>query len=135
MQLNSYLIFNGQCEAAFHFYQQTLGGKIEAMIPHRRHTGRKPRRRGVGPVEIMHARLTVGASTLMGSDAPPERYRTRPRAAGSISASTIRRRPSASFRLWPKTGSIYMPLEKTFRATRFGMLVDRFGIPWMLNCE
>ena len=64
MQLNSYLTFNGNCEEAFHFYQQVLGGKIEAMIAHagtpaEAHT----------PVEwrdkIMHARLNVGSSTLM----------------------------------------------------------------------
>ncbi len=73
MQLNSYLLFNGQCEAAFQFYEKGLGGKIEAMIPH---TG-TPAEQQV-PAEwrskIMHARLTIGEHVLMGSDAPPERF-------------------------------------------------------------
>ena len=102
MQLNSYLIFNGQCEAAFHFYQQSLGGKIEAMMPHAG-TPAESHVPAEWPVKIMHARLTVGASTLMGSDAPPERYE--PAKGFSVNIGvTIRRRPSASFRLWPKTG-------------------------------
>ncbi len=133
MQLNSYLIFNGQCEAAFHFYQQTLGGKIEAMIPH----AGTPAESHV-PAEwaskIMHARLTVGASTLMGSDAPPERYEP----AKGCSVNIGVHDPAEAERIFQtlaENGSIYMPLEKTFWATRFGMLVDRFGIPWMLNCE
>ena len=74
MQLNPYLTFNGQCEAAFKFYERCLGGKIEAMMPH----AGTPAEEHV-PVEwrdkIMHARLAVGDGVLMGSDAPPERLR------------------------------------------------------------
>src|SRR5712664_3008892 len=70
MQLNTYLTFNGQCEAAFKFYEQCLGGKIVAMITHAGSPAE-----GHVPTEwrdkIMHARLTVGDSVLMGSDAPP----------------------------------------------------------------
>src|SRR5947209_3042488 len=73
MQLNPYLTFNGQCEAAFKFYEKCLGGKIEAMLTHEG----TPAEQDV-PSEwrkkILHARLTVGDQALMGSDAPPERY-------------------------------------------------------------
>jgi PhnB protein len=73
MQVNSYLLFNGQCENAFKFYAQGLGGKIEAMIPHEG----TPAADGV-PAEwrdkILHARLTIGDQVLMGSDAPPARF-------------------------------------------------------------
>jgi len=72
MQLISYLTFNGQCEAAFKFYEQCLGGKIEAMIAH---AGTPVEEHG--PPEfrdkIMHARLNVGGAVLMGSDAPADR--------------------------------------------------------------
>jgi len=72
MQLNPYLTFNGQCEAAFKFYEKVLGGKIEAM-PY----GDSPMADQVPPEwrsKIMHARLSVGDEILMGSDAPPDRY-------------------------------------------------------------
>src|SRR5438552_12080611 len=73
MQLNPYLTFNGQCEAAFKFYEKCLGGKIEAMLTHEgtpaeQHVPSEWRKK------ILHARLTVGDEVLMGSDAPPERY-------------------------------------------------------------
>src|SRR2546422_983396 len=70
MQLNSYLFFNGQCETAFKFYEQCLGGKIAAMLTH----AGTPAEENVPPEwrnKILHARLTVGDSVLMGSDAPP----------------------------------------------------------------
>src|SRR5512135_1650651 len=73
MQLNPYLMFNGQCAAAFKFYERCLGGKIEMMLTH----GESPAAEQV-PAEwrtkIIHARLVVGDKVLMGSDAPPERY-------------------------------------------------------------
>jgi len=73
MQLNSYLFFNGQCEAAFKFYEQCLGGKIDAMLTH---AGTPAE--GQVPAnwrdKIMHARLVVGDEVLMGSDAPPEHF-------------------------------------------------------------
>jgi PhnB protein len=73
MQLNPYLTFKGQCEAAFKFYEKVLGGKIEAMIPHEgtpaaEHVPTEWRNK------IMHARLVLGDKILMGSDAPPEHY-------------------------------------------------------------
>jgi PhnB protein len=71
MQLNPYLVFNGNCEAAFKFYEKVLGGKIEAMLPHEG----TPAAEHVPPEwrnKIMHARLSVGDKVLMGSDAPPD---------------------------------------------------------------
>src|SRR5207247_6347550 len=73
MQLNPYLLFNGQCEAAFKFYERCLDGKILMMLTH----GEAPIAEQVAPEmrnTIMHARLAVGDQTLMGSDAPPGRY-------------------------------------------------------------
>ena len=81
MQLNTYLVFNGQCEAAFKFYEQVLGGKIAAMFTH----AGTPAAEHVPPEwlnKIMHVRLKVGDSVLMGSDAPPDRYKTAERLFG-----------------------------------------------------
>ena len=74
MQLNSYLLFNGRCEEAFKFYEKCLEGKITAMLPHEG----TPAASRVPPEwlkKILHARLTVGDAVLMGSDAPPGRYK------------------------------------------------------------
>jgi PhnB protein len=133
MQLNPYLTFNGQCEAAFKFYEQCLGGKIEAMMPH----AGTPAEKHV-PVEwrdkIMHARLAVGDGVLMGSDAPPERYE-KPR---GFSVSLQIKDPAQAeraFHALAEGGAVQMPIQPTFWAARFGMLVDRFGTPWMINCD
>jgi len=133
MQLNPYLNFNGQCQAAFKFYAQVLGGKIEAMIPH----AGTPAEEHV-PAEwhdkIMHARMTVGDTVLMASDSPPEHYKE---PKGFSVALHIKDPADAErvFHALAKNGSVQMPIQQTFWAVRFGMLVDQFGIPWMVNCE
>jgi len=133
LQLNPYLIFNGQCEAAFKFYEKCLGGKIEATMTH----GDSPMSQQV-PEEwrkkIMHARMTVGDVVLMGSDAPPDHYQ----APQGFSLSIGAKDPAEAERIFnelAQNGKVQMPLQKTFWAVRFGMVVDRFGIPWMVNCE
>jgi PhnB protein len=84
--------------------------------------------------KIMHARLEVGDEALMGSDAPPDRYQ-RPR---GITVSLQTNDPAEAERIFSalaEGGTVNMPLQETFWAIRFGMLVDRYGIPWMVNCE
>jgi PhnB protein len=133
MQLNPYLTFNGQCEAAFKFYERCLGGKIEAMIPHagtpaEQHVPQEWRKK------ILHARLTVGGEVLMGSDAPPDRYEE----PKGFSVSLQIKEPADAERIFAalaENGVVRMPLQQTFWAARFGMLVDRFGTPWMINCD
>ena len=133
MQLNPYLTFKGQCEAAFTFYEQCLGGKIVAMVPHEG----SPMADKVSAdwrKKIMHARMTVGDKVLMGSDAPPDHYQE----PKGISVTLGIEEPAEAERVFhalAKNGTVQMPIQKTFWATRFGMLVDQFGIPWMINCE
>lgn len=133
MQLNPYLLFNGQCEAAFKFYEKVLGGKIEAMLPHEG----TPAAEHVPPEwrkKILHARLSVGDEVLMGSDAPPDRYEAMKGFSVTIGVND----PNEAERIFhalAEKGSVRMPIEKTFWAERFGMLVDQFGTPWMINCE
>jgi PhnB protein len=128
-----YLLFEDQCEAAFKFYEQCLGGKIEAMITH----GNSPIADQV-PVErhnlILHARLAVGDEVLMGSDSPPEHYEKPQGFSVSLDIDT----PTEAeriFRTLAEKGTVRLPLQQTFWAASFGMLVDQFGIPWMINCE
>ncbi len=133
MQMNPYLFFSGQCEAAFKFYEKCLGGKIEAMLTH---VGTPAE--GQVPAEwrnkILHARLAVGKDVLMGSDAPPGRQE-RPQGFSVSFAVSDPAEAERIFHALAENGSVRMPIQKTFWAERFGMLVDRFGIPWMINCE
>jgi PhnB protein len=133
MQVNTYLYFDGQCEAAFKFYEKLLGGKIVAMMPH---TG-TPAENTV-PAEwrnkIIHARMEIGDQVLMGSDAPPPHQQLPQGFSVNIGVSD----PAEAeriFRALEENGKVKVPFAETFWARRFGMLVDRFGIPWMVNCE
>jgi PhnB protein len=133
MQTNTYLLFNGQCEEAFKFYAQTLGGKIEAMMTN----AGTPAEEFV-PAEwrdkVLHASMTVGDQVIMASDAPPGRY-DKPQ---GFSVNLSIKDPAEAERVFnalAQGGTIQMPFGETFWAAGFGMAVDRFGIPWMVNCE
>ncbi len=133
MQLNPYFHFNGDCEVAFKFYEQVLGGKIESLISHEGMPGASQL-----PAEwrskIMHARMIIGEQAIMGMDAPPERYQKPQGFHASISLAE----PAEAERIFhalAEGGIQTMPIQETFWSVRFGMLVDRFGIPWMINCE
>jgi len=133
MQVNPYLFFNGNCEEAFKFYEKALGGKIEGMMTH----GASPMAQHVPPNwqnKIIHARFVVGGQVLMGSDAPPDHY-NQPKGF-SVSLS-VKQTADAEriFQALAEKGKVEMPIQETFWAVRFGLLVDRFGIPWMINCE
>lgn len=132
MQLTPYLNFNGQCEAAFKFYEQCLGGKIVAMMTY----GSTPAAEHTSPEShdrIIHARLLVGEAVLMGSDSPPEYFE----APKGMYVSLHIDDPAEAERIFhalAEGGAVRMPIEETFWAVRFGMVTDRFGTPWMINC-
>jgi PhnB protein len=133
MNLNPYLFFAGNCEAAFKFYERVLGGKIEAMIPHEgspaaEHVPSEWRSK------IMHARLVVGEVILMGSDSPPEHHHAMQGFSVMLGVDKVAD-AERIFHALAENGTIRMSLDKTFWAERFGMLVDQFGTPWMINCE
>jgi PhnB protein len=133
MQLNPYLAFNGQCEEAFKFYEQCLGGKIAMMMRY----GESPMAEQTPAAarnNIAHARLVLGDKVLMGSDRPPGREG----ATQGFHVSLGPDDPAEAERIFnalAEGGRVDMPIQQTFWAARFGMLVDRFGIPWMVNCE
>ena len=133
MQLSPYLNFNGQCEAAFKFYAQCLGGTIVTMAPY----AGTPMADQVPPEwrhKIIHASLTAGDHRLMGCDSPPGHY-DKPK---GISVTLGIKEPAEAERIFKAlaaNGTVSMPLQQTFWSVCFGMLVDQFGIPWMINCE
>jgi PhnB protein len=133
MEMSPYLSFNGQCEAAFKFYERCLGAKIESMLTH----GQSPMADQVAPDwrdRIIHARLLVGGKVLMGSDNPPEHYEE-PKGISLTLTIVDPKEADRVFNELSAGGTVRMPIQETFWAVRFGMLVDRFGIPWMVNCE
>ena len=129
--LSPYLFYDSNCEAAFKFYEKTLGGKIEMML-----------RNEEGPPEmaspperkhkIMHARMTIDGQVLMASDAPPEHFH---KPQGYSVSLTVKDPAEAErkFKALAEGGSVNMPFGKTFFSKGFGMCSDQFGIPWMVN--
>jgi PhnB protein len=132
MQLSTNLTFNGQCEAAFKFYEKCLGGKIQIMM----RWGDSPMGDQV-PSEwrdkILHTSLIVGESALLGADAPPDQYE-QPKGFSVTIGLDDSAEAERVFNALAENGTVQMPLQETFWAARFGMVVDRFGIPWMVNC-
>lgn len=133
MQLNPYLIFNGDCAEAFKFYEQTLGGQIESQMTF----AGSPAAEHV-PAEfadkVLHATMKIEGQTIMASDAPPGKYE-RPTGISVAIGLNDRDRGERIFNALAENGRVEMPFQKTFWASGFGMCVDRFGIPWMVNCE
>jgi PhnB protein len=134
MHFNPYLSFNGNCAEAFKFYEQVFNGKIDAMMTY----GEIPE--GAGPPvdaeaknRIMHAHMTIGDTILMGADSPPEYYQKPQGTSVSINV-TDTAEAERIYHALEDGAQITMPLQETFWAPRFGMLVDRFGTPWMINC-
>ena len=133
MELSPYLIFNGNCEAAFRLYEQLLGGRIELMM----RNGESPMANETPPElkdKILHVRMLVRGQALMGSDAPPGRFEKPQGAWVSLSVDSTSEAERV-FKALADGGSTVMPLEKTFWAEAFGMVTDKFGIKWMINCE
>jgi len=133
MQVNAYLSFNGQCEAAFKLYEELLGGQIGDIF---RYAGTPLADQVPSDWQdkVMHATLTIGGQMLMGGDVAPDSYEA---PKGFSMSIHIKGATEAEriFRELSQGGKVGMPLEKTFWADRFGMVVDRFGIPWLINCE
>jgi PhnB protein len=133
MNMAPYLSFNGDCEAAFQLYQTVLNGKIGELF---RYDG-SPMEKQV-PSDwknrIMHGSIIIGGQSLMGADSPPGQYE---KPQGFSLALNIRSAVEGEqmFGALAEGGKIIVPIEKTFWAERFGMVIDRFGIPWAINCE
>jgi PhnB protein len=136
MKLNSYLFFNGQCKDAFKFYEQCLGGKITGMMTYRESPDSSTSEQ-IPPEwqnKIMHVGLMVEDQELMGSDNPPG-YDEEPQGFSVSINLNDPEKAEQIFNTLAENGVVKMPLQQTFWADRFGMLVDQFGIPWMINCD
>ena len=127
MQVNPYLSFKGQCEAAFRFYEQCFGGQLGPIF---RYTGTSLSSQ-VPPDwqdKVMHGSVMVGGHELMGADVAPESYEEPKGFSLSVQIKSTAE-AERIFRELSADGRVVMPLEKTFWAERFGMVVNRFGVP------
>ncbi|MGD0190635.1 MAG: VOC family protein [Rhizomicrobium sp.] len=133
MNINAYVNFNGNCEEALKFYEKVLGAKIEMLS-----TFEGSPAAAMAPAnwqtKIVHARFRIGDTVVMASDGPPGRYDQPKGISLSLGVDT----PADAERVFgglAEKGTITMPLAQSFFASRFGMVTDRFGIPWMVVCE
>ena len=131
-ELDAYLFFDGDCADAMRFYERVLGGKIEAIMTY----GESPMAADSGPGmkdRVMHASMLLGERRLMASDGMPGQP-TRPSNGFALSVNTADVAEGRRlFDALAEGGSVTMPFDKTFWAEGFGMLTDRFGVPWMVN--
>jgi PhnB protein len=130
--LDSYIFFDGRCAEAMRYYEQTLGGKLEALLTYG--DSPEPEHCPAGAKDlVMHARLVLDGRALMASDNPPG-HPASPMGGFSLSLQY----PSAEearriFDALSQGGEVRMPMQKTFWTEAFGMVVDRFGTPWMVG--
>jgi PhnB protein len=133
MALNPYLYFDGQCEEAFRFYEKCLGGKITFMMAWK--DSPMPDQAPPGwATKILHAGLASGDGVLEGCDAMPGQYK-KPESFCVMLRPKEASEADRIFKALAERGTVQIPIAETFWALRFGQVVDRFGVPWLVNCE
>ena len=133
MQLNPYILFDGNCEEALKIYEQVLGGKIEFLSKYAGSPAAEMAPPDWGD-KVLHATMKFDESYIMAADAPPGHY-SKPQGISVSIGLKDRDRGERIFNALAEGGTIQMAFAKTFWASGFGMCVDRFGIPWMVNCD
>lgn len=130
MKLYAQLNFGGNCEEAFRFYEEHLGGKITMMMNQSQAPGAP---KGAGRA-IIHARMTIGGSVLIANDVPPSVFQKIRSAYLYLSVDSAEEAERVH-KLLAEGGEVYMPMAETFYATRFSQLRDRFGVSWSIIHE
>jgi PhnB protein len=130
MKLYTQLNFGGNCEEAFRFYEKHLGGKITMMM----NQSQAPGAPSGASKAIIHARMEIGDSVLIGNDVPAARFQKMRSAYMYLSVDSAKE-AERIHKLLADGGEVFMPLEETFYATRFSMLRDRFGVSWTIIHE
>jgi PhnB protein len=131
MKLQTYVNFAGKCAEAFRFYEKHLGGTIRMMMTH----GESPEPGRLDPSwkdAVLHARISIGGTELMGADIPNAEPMRSAYLSLSVDSDAEAERIFAAL---ADGGQVFMPIEETFFASRFGQLRDRFGINWMILHE
>jgi PhnB protein len=135
MKINPYLFFNKQCGDAFLFYEKALGGKNLVVMTYGDAPGMAEHTPPGMKDAVIHASVMIGDTILMGSDGSGQEEVGKPQ---GFSVSLQPKTPEEARRAFDALaagGTVRMPLDKTFFSPAFGMLTDKFGVPWMVNCE
>ncbi|WP_256757831.1 VOC family protein [Cohnella sp. WQ 127256] len=133
MRITPHLSFDGKCEEAFLEYQRILGGKIATMLKY----GDSPMAKEVAPDShnrIIHATLQINDFTLAGADTLHGEYK-KPQGVFVILNFPEQLVAKKIFDSLSVGGEVYLPFEETFWSAGYGILVDRFGVPWKINCD
>jgi PhnB protein len=133
MKLYTYLNYGGNCRQAFDFYAEHLGATLVMLATH----GEQPDSDRVPPDwrnAVLHARLEIGDTILLGADIPPDRFQPMRSAYLTLMVDSVDE-AERLYALLAEGGQIFMPMAETFFARRFAMLRDRFGTSWMLLYE
>lgn len=131
MKIYPYLNFDGNCQEAFEFYAKVFGGKILGIQKY----GDAPAGEEINPTwndRVMHAQMSIGDAMLMASDTPPDWFH---KPQGIYVFIQIDEVADAEriFEQLSEGAEIHMPMQEQFWAKRFGMLVDKYGTPWMIS--
>ena len=134
MRWNPHLTFDGRCQEAFEFYERCLGGKVVAMVGYADMPNAQDLPAGLRG-RIMHARIVLGDQVLMGCDAHPDMpYEGVKGCDVAVQVGAVDE-AERLFAALSEGGTVQMPIGETWNLVRFGMLTDRFVVPWMINCE
>jgi PhnB protein len=127
MRLDVYLNYRGDCEAAFRFYEQHLGGTVTGMVRHAEQPN--PNVPPEWGDKVLHARIQIAGTVVMGADIPNSEPMRSAYLTLTLDSEADAERVYA---LLSEGGQIFMKMERTPFANRFAMLRDRFGTSWML---
>ncbi|HJT89097.1 MAG TPA: VOC family protein [Bryobacteraceae bacterium] len=132
MKLTTYVNFAGKCAEAFRYYEQHLGGKIGMMMTHGQNPAPSPYTTGEWKDAVLHARIAIGGTELAGADVP----KAEPMRSAYLTLNTESDGEAERiFSALSDGGQVFMPMQETFFASRFGQVRDRFGINWMIVQE
>ncbi|MHB1675571.1 MAG: VOC family protein [Acidobacteriaceae bacterium] len=132
MKVYTQLNFGGNCEEAFRFYETNLGGKVLMMMRQDQAPGSHAT--GDAAKAIIHARLGIGDTVLIGNDVPSSVFENIRSVYIFLSVDSSEEAERV-YKLLAENGQVYIPLEETFFATRFSQLRDRFGVSWSIIHE
>jgi PhnB protein len=134
MKVNAYLSFEGRCDEAIEFYKRALCAEVEAVMRYKD----QPMPPGMVPEgwgdKVMHSSFRIGDTVVMASDGQGPGQAT----FKGVSLTLMVKSDAEAdkfFKALSDGGTVQMPIDKTFFASRFGMVADRFGVPWMVITE
>ena len=134
MKMTPQVVFDGQCEEAFKFYEQALGAKVTFMLTWASSPMASEAPEGWGH-RILHATLEFGDSILQGGDGFPGQPYQAPRGFSILVSVTDPAQAERIFNALAQQGTVVAPLQKTFWSKLYGAVKDRFGLSWDINCD